>query len=181
MASPQALIESNSKESSIQFKLKPYPADQVISGLPDVSRVITEGEDTVVYTGNVPSTISALMALATQNSLELSDLFGPSGFTGRCLFEVDRQKDTRLRSFVAVFDARFRQFTRNRGALFFSFFFPIIFILLFGWAFQNMGTQTFDIGVADQGSPDHFLHNPGLIKCGAIQQPKGIPNSERQS
>jgi ABC-2 type transport system permease protein len=58
-----------------------------------------------------------------------------------------------LKAFAAVFVARYRQFIRDRAALFFSFVFPIIFILLFGWAFQNMGTQTFTVGLADQGSP----------------------------
>lgn len=58
-----------------------------------------------------------------------------------------------MRAFTAVFVARYRQFIRDRAALFFSFIFPIIFILLFGWAFQNMGTQTFKIGLADEGSP----------------------------
>jgi ABC-2 type transport system permease protein len=58
-----------------------------------------------------------------------------------------------LRAFGAVFVARYKQFIRDRAALFFSFIFPIIFILLFGWAFQNTGTQTFKIGLADEGSP----------------------------
>ena len=58
-----------------------------------------------------------------------------------------------MKSFNAVFIARYKQFVRNRGALFFSFIFPIIFILLFGWAFQNMGTQTFKVGISDEGSP----------------------------
>lgn len=58
-----------------------------------------------------------------------------------------------MRTFGAVFEARYKQFIRDRAALFFSFIFPIIFILLFGWAFQNMGTQTFKVGLADQGSP----------------------------
>jgi len=58
-----------------------------------------------------------------------------------------------LRAFGAVFVARYQQFIRDRAALFFSFAFPIIFILLFGWAFQNMGTQTFRVGLAtNQGS-----------------------------
>ena len=58
-----------------------------------------------------------------------------------------------MRAFIAVFVARYKQFVRNRGALFFSFLFPIIFILLFGWAFQNMNTQTFKVGLSDEGSP----------------------------
>lgn len=58
-----------------------------------------------------------------------------------------------MRAFLAVFKARYLQFIRNRGALFFSFLFPIIFILLFGWAFQNMETQNFKVGLSDEGSP----------------------------
>ena len=58
-----------------------------------------------------------------------------------------------MTAFGAVFVARYKQFIRDRAALFFSFIFPIIFILLFGWAFQNMGSQTFKIGLADEGSP----------------------------
>ena len=58
-----------------------------------------------------------------------------------------------MRAFGAVFVARYKQFIRDRAALFFSFIFPIIFILLFGWAFQNTDTQTFKIGLADEGSP----------------------------
>ena len=63
-----------------------------------------------------------------------------------------------MRSFGAVFVARYRQFIRDRAALFFSFIFPIIFILLFGWAFQNMGTQTFKVGLADEGSPQTTMY-----------------------
>ena len=58
-----------------------------------------------------------------------------------------------MKAFSAVFVARYKQFIRDRAALFFSFIFPIIFILLFGWAFENMGTETFKIGLANQGSP----------------------------
>jgi ABC-2 type transport system permease protein len=58
-----------------------------------------------------------------------------------------------LRAFGAVFISYYRQFVRDRGALFFTFIFPIMFILLFGWAFRNEGVQRFDIGLVDQGSP----------------------------
>ena len=63
-----------------------------------------------------------------------------------------------MRAFGAVFVARYQQFIRDRAALFFSFAFPIIFILLFGWAFQNMGTQTFKVGLADEGSPQTTMY-----------------------
>ncbi len=59
-----------------------------------------------------------------------------------------------MRAFASVFVVHLRQFIRDRGALFFTFIFPIMFILLFGWAFSNAGTQTFKVGLVDQGSPN---------------------------
>jgi ABC-2 type transport system ATP-binding protein len=72
--SPQRLIDSNIKESAIQFKMKDYPGDQVITGLPDVSKVVREGDDIIIYTNNIPSAISGLLAMASQRSAELSEL-----------------------------------------------------------------------------------------------------------
>jgi ABC-2 type transport system ATP-binding protein len=74
LASPQRLIESNIKESAIQFKMKEYPSDQVLASLPDVCKVIREGDDIIVYTNNIPSAISGLLGLASQLSTELSEL-----------------------------------------------------------------------------------------------------------
>ena len=58
-----------------------------------------------------------------------------------------------MKAFNAVFVSYYRQFVRDRGALFFTFIFPIMFVLLFGWAFRGAGTQSFDVGIVDQGSP----------------------------
>jgi ABC-2 type transport system ATP-binding protein len=74
LSSPQQLIESNIKESAIQFKMKEYPGDQVLASLPDVTKVIKEGDDIVVYTNNIPAVIAGLLSLASQRSTELSEL-----------------------------------------------------------------------------------------------------------
>ncbi|MCX5998558.1 MAG: ABC transporter permease, partial [Chloroflexi bacterium] len=58
-----------------------------------------------------------------------------------------------MKAFTTVFKAYFKGFIRDKGALFFTFIFPIMFILIFGWAFQNPGVQTFKVGLVDQGSP----------------------------
>lgn len=58
-----------------------------------------------------------------------------------------------MKAFRAVFRSHYLQFIRDRGALFFTFIFPIMFILLFGWAFRNVGAQSFDVGLVDEGSP----------------------------
>ena len=74
LSSPQQLIESNIKESAIQFKMKEYPGDQVLASLPDVTKVIKEGDDIVIYTSNIPIVIAGLLGLASQRSTELSEL-----------------------------------------------------------------------------------------------------------
>jgi ABC-2 type transport system ATP-binding protein len=74
LSSPQQLIESNIKESAIQFKMKEYPGDQVLASLPDVTKVIKEGDDIVIYTSNIPIAIAGLLGLASQRSTELSEL-----------------------------------------------------------------------------------------------------------
>jgi ABC-2 type transport system ATP-binding protein len=74
LSSPQQLIESNIKESAIQFKMKEYPGDQVLTNLPDVTKVIKEGDDIIVYTNNIPAVIAGLLGLASQRSTELSEL-----------------------------------------------------------------------------------------------------------
>jgi len=74
LASPQSLIETNIKESAIQFKMTGYPGDEVLAGLPDVSRVVKEGDDIILYTNNIPSSISGLLTLASKRSSTLSEL-----------------------------------------------------------------------------------------------------------
>jgi ABC-type multidrug transport system, ATPase component len=74
LSSPQQLIESNIKESAIQFKMKEYPGDQILASLPDVTKVIKEGDDIVIYTSNIPIVIAGLLGLASQRSTELSEL-----------------------------------------------------------------------------------------------------------
>lgn len=72
--SPQQLIESNAKESAVQFKMKEYPGDQTVASLSDVSKVMQEGDSIVVYTNNIASVISGLLGLASQRSTEISEL-----------------------------------------------------------------------------------------------------------
>src|SRR5512136_690095 len=72
--STQRLIESNIKESAIQFKMKDYPGDQTLNSLPDVSKIHRDGDDIIVYTSNIPSAISGLLGMASQRSAQLSEL-----------------------------------------------------------------------------------------------------------
>ena len=58
-----------------------------------------------------------------------------------------------MKAFRSVFLAHYKQFIRDRAALFFTFIFPIMFILIFGWAFSEPGVETFDVGIVDEGSP----------------------------
>ncbi|MFO8010645.1 MAG: ABC transporter permease [Dehalococcoidia bacterium] len=70
-----------------------------------------------------------------------------------------------MRTFWSVFVANYRLFVRDRAALFFSFIFPIMFILIFGWAFNEPGVNTFKVALVDNGSPQ----SAGFIREGLRQ------------
>jgi len=60
-----------------------------------------------------------------------------------------------------------RTFFREKAALFFTFFFPIMLMVLFGLIFQNQGNVNYDILVQDQDDTplsNNFTHTLGSIK-----------------
>jgi ABC-2 type transport system permease protein len=54
-----------------------------------------------------------------------------------------------MKAFFKLLASDIKQFTRDRTALFFAFAFPIFFMLIFGFVFQN-STTSFSIGLSDQ-------------------------------
>ena len=54
-----------------------------------------------------------------------------------------------MRSFVHLYVATIREFTRDFSALFWTMAFPIMFILIFGAVFSNEGDISFDLGVVN--------------------------------
>ncbi len=54
-----------------------------------------------------------------------------------------------MKAFLKLLASDIKQFTRDRVALFFAFAFPILFMLLFGFIFNNAKTS-FTIGVSDR-------------------------------
>lgn len=73
--SPQNMIEEHIKVSAIQFKMTNYPGQEALAGLTGVVKAVKEEDEIILYTDNIPSTISELMSLAKAKSSELSDLF----------------------------------------------------------------------------------------------------------
>lgn len=71
---PQRLIETHTRESAIIFKMKDYPGDEVITGLTGVCKMHRDGDEIIVYTNNIPSTIAALLGMASQRSAEISEM-----------------------------------------------------------------------------------------------------------
>lgn len=59
-----------------------------------------------------------------------------------------------MRGLLALTVANIRSFVRDRAAIFWTFAFPIIFVVLFGSIFSGGGSTTYDIGWVDQdGTP----------------------------
>jgi len=55
-----------------------------------------------------------------------------------------------MKSFNQLLVANFKQFVRDRTALFFTFAFPLLFMLIFGFVFSGVDSVSYDIGLASQ-------------------------------
>ncbi len=55
-----------------------------------------------------------------------------------------------MKAFYKLLIASFKQFFRDKVALFFSFAFPILFMVIFGLAFGGNNTVTFNVGLANE-------------------------------
>ncbi len=76
MASPRDLITESFKEKAIQFDMSPPPDQAALRALPGVTNVAIDAEDVVVYSDNIPVTMSALLRFADEAGLtdQLADL-----------------------------------------------------------------------------------------------------------
>lgn len=57
-----------------------------------------------------------------------------------------------MKAFGKLFIADLKQFFREKTALFFTFAFPLLFMIIFGFVFSGEQDVNYDIGVADQDS-----------------------------
>ena len=78
---PQQMIEEHFKESAIQFKMTHYPRAEALASLAGVTNIVREerkeeeDEEIVLYSDNIPVTISSLLDLASSMNAQLYDLF----------------------------------------------------------------------------------------------------------
>ncbi|XUX01377.1 MAG: ABC transporter ATP-binding protein [Dehalogenimonas sp.] len=64
---PRGLINSNFKEQAIQFELEPRPSDEILLSFPGATSVATDLNEVVIYTKDVPGTMSAAIKYAEAN------------------------------------------------------------------------------------------------------------------
>jgi ABC-2 type transport system ATP-binding protein len=62
--SPRKLINSYFKESAIEFEMEPPPDKVVLETFPGVTQVITNGSEIIIYSENIPATLSATLKYA---------------------------------------------------------------------------------------------------------------------
>src|SRR5215469_7564279 len=65
-----------------------------------------------------------------------------------------------MSTIASLYVANVKEFVRDRAALFWTFAFPLIFIVLFGLIYSNNGSVTFNVVLIDQ---DHTAASQGLI------------------
>jgi ABC-2 type transport system ATP-binding protein len=72
---PDRLVSQHFNEEAIEFQLDQPPGDEVLRQLAGATNVVTENGKITVYSGSVPATISALMEMAKQRDMKLTDLY----------------------------------------------------------------------------------------------------------
>jgi ABC-2 type transport system ATP-binding protein len=72
---PDRLIDRHFKEEAIEFQLDQPLADEVLRQLSGATNVVTENGRVTVYSRSVPGTISALLEMAKQRDMKLTDLY----------------------------------------------------------------------------------------------------------
>ncbi len=77
MDSPKKLISTHFKESAIQFELEPAPPEVVLQTFPGATQVMVNNSDVIVYSNNIPTTMSAILKYAEKINLtdKLKDLY----------------------------------------------------------------------------------------------------------
>ena len=64
LGSPQELINEHFKERGIQFELDPPPEEILLQTFPGATQVMVSGSEVVIYSDNIPSTMSAILKYA---------------------------------------------------------------------------------------------------------------------
>lgn len=72
---PDRLVNQHFKEEAIEFQLDQPLGDEVLRQLAGATNVVTENGRVTVYSSSVPVTISALMEMAKQRDMKLTDLY----------------------------------------------------------------------------------------------------------
>lgn len=74
--SPDELITNYFEEKAIQFEIDSAPSQAVLQDFPGTTNVAIDGNEVIMYSNNVPDTMSAVMQFAEKNGLtsQLRDL-----------------------------------------------------------------------------------------------------------
>jgi ABC-2 type transport system ATP-binding protein len=72
---PDRLVNQHFKEEAIEFQLDQPLGDEALRQLAGATNVVTENGRVIVYSSSVPVTISALMEMAKQRDMKLTDLY----------------------------------------------------------------------------------------------------------
>lgn len=77
MGSPRELINNYFKESAIQFELEPAPPEIILQSFPGATQVMVSNNEVIVYSENIPATMSAIMKYAEKVDLtgQLKNLY----------------------------------------------------------------------------------------------------------
>ena len=76
LGTPRDLISEYFKEKAIQFELERPPSETILREFPAATQIAIDGSEVVIYSNNIPTTMSALLQFAEKEGLagQLKDL-----------------------------------------------------------------------------------------------------------
>jgi ABC-2 type transport system permease protein len=85
-----------------------------------------------------------------------------------------------MRGLIALTAANLRSFTRDRAALFWTFFFPVIFVVLFGTIFAG-GSSDYSLGWVDEdGTPPAAMLREAFVANAPVELTDGSLEESRE-
>src|SRR5262245_50336370 len=87
-----------------------------------------------------------------------------------------------MRALRGLVMANVRSFTRDRAALFWTFAFPVLFVVLFGSIFSSSGPSSFTVGWVDlDGTPPTAQLRDGFASTGILELRDGTEEASLQA
>ena len=150
MDTPEALVRAHVDQDAIEFSQRDGLALGEIESLPGVVKVSMDGDRVSMFSDDVSASMAALLRLGHERWPANSRPAAPAPHARRGVSQAHGADVARLRALVQLTLANTREFARDRAALFWTFAFPLLFVLIFGLVFSRDSATQYEVGLVNE-------------------------------